>query len=109
MRGGRGEGILFGADLTDAEWDGLLAGMREKKEKWDLGEQYVIQPVVEQPVEDLCLISGSGVQACRRIGTYHAVNGRFVALGTWRTGPAEEKTCNRANGKTYNMGSVIEK
>lgn len=105
VRGGRGMGILFGADLTNSQWEDMLANLQGKM---DLGAQYVIQPVITQPVEDLYLNGESGLQACRRIGTYHAVNGKFIALGSWRIGLEKEKTCNRANGKTYNMGSVVD-
>lgn len=106
VRGGRGMGIFFGADLTESQWKDVLANLQGKT---DLGAQYIIQPVITQPVEDLYLNGQSALQTCRRIGTYHAVNGEFIALGSWRVGVSEEKTCNRANGRTYNMGSVVDK
>ena len=98
-------GILFGADLTNPQWEDILANLQGKI---DLGAQYVIQPVITQPLEDLYLNGESGLQGCRRIGTYHAVNGNFIALGSWRIGLEKEKTCNRANGQTYNMVSVVD-
>lgn len=105
-RGGRGAGILFGDELTTSEWEAILNALHTP----DFGQDrtlYVIQPIVIQAEGELYLDEEVGAQMCQRVGTYYAVNGKFVGLGPWRAVISGRRTCNMATGESWTLGSMI--
>ncbi|KAJ7343928.1 hypothetical protein DFH08DRAFT_871481 [Mycena albidolilacea] len=77
IRSGKGAGIVFGDELTAAEWE---AKVRRYLSSATIG--------VDQPAY---LVQRQIVQ-CRYdanylIGTYHGLGGRYLGLGLWRSGP----------------------
>ncbi|KAL3477589.1 hypothetical protein BJX99DRAFT_269795 [Aspergillus californicus] len=106
IRSGRGEGILFGDELTVSEWEAILADSQKPRLISDR-PLYVIQPLIEQAETERFLDEEMMVQRCHLVGTYHSVHGNFVALGAWRIGVLEERTTNMANGRAWKSGSMV--
>ncbi|PLB46459.1 hypothetical protein P170DRAFT_477341 [Aspergillus steynii IBT 23096] len=108
IRSGRGQGIVFGQDLSTSEWEATLADM-QNPELTPGRTLYIIQPVVEQAEGDMFLDEKVGVQRVQRVGTYHSMHGEFVALGGWRAGILSNRTINMSTGDAWKMGSVVRK
>lgn len=104
IRSGKGDGILFGDQLSHADWQAKLDDLRDAQLKPGLA-LYVVQRKVNQPLYDVTLGSGQSV-SCYKVGTYHAVNGRFVGLGTWRCSPG--RLCAVSDGATWITSVVCE-
>lgn len=83
MRGGKGVGILFGADLSKDEW--LAAMRRHTTPGLPLDDSCVIQRRIYPRLYDLILKSTGQMVRFPLVGTYHVVDGRFLGLGTWRS------------------------
>ncbi|KAJ5753304.1 hypothetical protein N7520_010221, partial [Penicillium odoratum] len=103
VRGGKGEGILFGDDLSSGEWNEKLqglgsAGLVQGK------TTYVVQRQVQQPLYEVLLREEEGVQHNRLVGTYMSVNGKYLGVGCWRSGPG--RVCAISHGGAW-MVSVI--
>lgn len=97
IRGGKGAGILFGDKLESSEWLALLDRMRSSK--LEGGKTlYVVQRQINQPKYDVLLTEGKS-QRCYMVGTYHAVNGEYLGLGTWRCSPG--RLCAVSDGATW--------
>ncbi|KAL4878144.1 hypothetical protein BJY04DRAFT_221499 [Aspergillus karnatakaensis] len=109
IRSGRGEGILVGQDLSTAEWETILADMKKSAALGPNRTLYIIQPFVEQLEADMFLDEEMGVQATRRVGTYHSIHGEFVALGMWRVGMSKDPTINMTTGGAWKMASMVTK
>ncbi|KAF1996084.1 hypothetical protein P154DRAFT_499105 [Amniculicola lignicola CBS 123094] len=82
IRGGKGEGILFGDEATAEEWLSRLGQLRSP----DItsGKSCVVQMRIFPSLYDMVL-KPSGVVKYPLVGTYHATGGKLVGLGTWRT------------------------
>jgi hypothetical protein len=106
VRGSRGEGIMFGDELNDFEWEAILNDLQNPSICPER-TLYVIQPVVTQVEKELFLDEEIGQQRCQLVGSYHAVNGEFVGLGAWRVVCSSQRTCNMATGRAWKMGSVV--
>src|SRR5699024_11014860 len=91
--GSRGAGILFGDDLSVSEWEAILDSQKSPELNWDR-TLYVIQPIIKQEEQELLLDEELGVQTCQKVGAYHVVNGKFLALGAWRAIVSGSRTCN---------------
>ncbi|OJJ29768.1 hypothetical protein ASPWEDRAFT_121712 [Aspergillus wentii DTO 134E9] len=75
FREGRGEGILFGEDLSDEQWRILLTELNA----------YIIQPVIRQPRFEV--MDGNAQLSKKHIvGSYHLTDGNATGLGIWRAG-----------------------
>ncbi|CAG8359023.1 unnamed protein product [Penicillium salamii] len=97
IRGGKGAGILFGDKLASSDWLTLLEKMRSPK--LERGKTlYVVQRQIDQPKYDVLLTEGKS-QRCHMVGTYHAVNGEYLGLGTWRCSPG--RLCAVSDGATW--------
>ena len=97
IRGGKGAGILFGDELRSSDWLTLLEQMRSPK--LEGGKTlYVVQRQIDQPKYDVLLTEGKS-QRCHMVGTYHAVNGEYLGLGTWRCSPG--RLCAVSDGATW--------
>lgn len=97
IRGGKGAGILFGDELTSSNWLALLEQMRSPK--LERGKTlYVVQRQINQPKYEV-LLTGGKSQRCHMVGTYHAANGEYLGLGTWRCSPG--RLCAVSDGATW--------
>lgn len=97
IRGGKGAGILFGDELTSSDWLALLEQMQSPK--LARGKtHYVVQRQIHQPKYDVLLTEGKS-QQCHMVGTYHAANGGYLGLGTWRCSPG--RLCAVSDGATW--------
>lgn len=97
IRGGKGAGVLFGDEMNHSSWLGLLEQMRIP----ELGTGktvYVVQRKVNQPKYDV-LLSEDNLQRCHMVGTYHATNGEYLGIGTWRCSPG--RLCAVSDGATW--------
>lgn len=102
IRSGKGDGIQFGDQLSHADWQVRLEELRDAQPKPGL-TLYVVQRKVNQPLYDVTLGSGQSV-SCHKVGTYHAVNGQFLGLGTWRCSPG--RLCAVSDGASW-ITSVV--
>ena len=86
IRGGKGEGFVFGSDTTADEWISQLDLLQQAK--LEAGKsKYVVQRRVEQPRFDLLLNGAAALQHNYLVGTFIAIQGRYIGLGFWRSSP----------------------
>ncbi|KAJ5644203.1 uncharacterized protein N7484_006710 [Penicillium longicatenatum] len=98
IRGGKGAGILFGDEVSHCDWITILESMRYPK--LSRGKTlYVVQRKVNQPYYDVLLGPELKTARCHMVGTYHAVNGEYLGLGTWRCSPG--RLCAVSDGATW--------
>ncbi|KAL8651647.1 MAG: hypothetical protein Q9210_003135 [Variospora velana] len=84
VRGGKGQGLIFGTDTSADEWISQLELLQQAK--LEAGQPtYVVQRRVEQPRFDLLLNGVAGLQHNYLVGTFIAVQGRYLGLGFWRS------------------------
>ncbi|KAA8645217.1 uncharacterized protein ATNIH1004_006636 [Aspergillus tanneri] len=107
-RGGHGNGIVLGKELSTFEWEAILADMQNPALTPNR-TVYIIQPFVKQAEGDLFLDEQVGVQRTHRVGAYHSMHGEFVALATWRVGLSTNRTTNMTTGSAWKVGSVVAK
>jgi hypothetical protein len=83
IRGGKGEGIVFGDELTAEQWLSRLEDMRSP----DIasGTSCVVQKRIVNRLYDLTLGATLGTGRYPLVGTYHATAGKLMGLGIWRT------------------------
>jgi hypothetical protein len=97
IRGGKGAGILFGDEVNYPTWLGLLEQMRNPK--LESGRTvFVVQRKIHQPKYDV-LLSQDNLERCHMVGTYHAINGVYLGIGTWRCSPG--RLCAVSDGATW--------
>lgn len=95
VRGGKGEGILFGDDLSSGEWNEKLKALGTAA-LVPSGTTYVVQLQVQQPLYEVLLREEEGVQRKRLVGTYMSVHGKYLGVGCWRSGPG--RVCAISHG-----------
>ena len=98
IRGGKGEGILFGTDLTPDEWLSKLEGLRNPI-LVSGKDSYVIQRLVKQVKYDLLLRETDGLQRSPLVGTYLSIHGKFLGIGVWRSSPG--RVCAISHGGAW--------
>lgn len=104
VRGGKGEGIIFGENSTDDLWMSRLSQLTSPCFSLE-GTTYVIQRKVRQAKYEVLLKETIGVQRLPIVGTYHAVHGEFLGLGVWRSSPGQ--ICAISHGGAW-MCSVMQ-
>ncbi|KAM0233800.1 hypothetical protein ACHAP5_010278 [Fusarium lateritium] len=82
IRSGKGDGIVFGEDLTGAEWTARLQTLVSANVI--PGVSCVVQRRIVPREYDLVLRASVGMVRYPLVGTYHVVNGKLLGLGTWR-------------------------
>ncbi|KZZ90287.1 hypothetical protein AAL_07388 [Moelleriella libera RCEF 2490] len=82
IRSGKGNGIVFGDDMTAAEWVSRLQDL--VLAKVISGVSCVVQRRITPREYDLVLRASVGMVKYPLVGTYHVTNGRLLGLGTWR-------------------------
>ncbi|KAJ5737500.1 uncharacterized protein N7483_002625, partial [Penicillium malachiteum] len=98
IRSGKGTGILFGDQISHSDWIAILESMRDPN--FQLGKTlYVIQRNIDQPYYDVPLGSKAETERCHMVGTYHAVNGKYLGMGIWRCSPG--RICAVSGGATW--------
>ncbi|KAL8893584.1 MAG: hypothetical protein Q9192_005124 [Flavoplaca navasiana] len=86
IRGGKGQGFIFGTDITADEWISHLELLQQAK--LEAGQiNYVVQRRVEQPRFDLLLNGVTDLQHNYLVGTFITIQGLYLGLGFWRTSP----------------------
>ncbi|KAJ5958756.1 uncharacterized protein N7479_005906 [Penicillium vulpinum] len=86
VRGGKGEGIIFGDEVSTGEWNEKLKAL-ESAVLVPNGTTYVVQRQVQQPLYEVLLKEEEGVQRNRLVGTYMSIHGKYIGVGCWRSGP----------------------
>ncbi|KAF1919049.1 hypothetical protein BDU57DRAFT_490977 [Ampelomyces quisqualis] len=83
IRSGKGDGIVFGEELTADEWLSRLEDLRSP----DItsGASCVVQKRIVNCLYDLTLGASLGRGRYPLVGTYHATAGKLMGLGIWRT------------------------
>ncbi|RYC89809.1 hypothetical protein BFJ63_vAg7466 [Fusarium oxysporum f. sp. narcissi] len=82
IRSGKGNGIIFGDDVTAPEWISLLQALTSPGEI--SAELCVVQRRITPRKYDLVLRASEGMVRYPLVGTYHVTNGELLGLGTWR-------------------------
>lgn len=103
IRGGKGAGILFGDELKNDDWLALLETMRSAK-LVPGNTSYVIQRKIRQNHYNVILGPKAQSERCHMVGTYHSVNGIFLGLGVWRSGPG--RLCAISHGASWGCSVV---
>jgi hypothetical protein len=101
IRGGKGAGIIFGDEISACEWRTILERLRDPS----IGSgdtSYVVQRRVIPILYEVILNSSQGRYPL--IGTYHAVQGRLLGLGGWRSSP--DRICAVSHGGSW-ISSVM--
>jgi hypothetical protein len=82
IRSGKGNGIIFGDDVTAPEWTSRLKALATPD---DIStELCVVQRLITPREYELVLSASKGVVRYPLVGTYHVSNGKLLGLGTWR-------------------------
>ncbi len=103
IRGGKGAGIVFGSDMTPQAWASQLEDLQDS----ELGGEhtkYVVQRKIKQPLYDVLLHKAEKLQRNYLVGTYMAIHGRYLGVGTWRTSP--NRICAVSHGGAW-LCSVV--
>ncbi|KAF5252298.1 hypothetical protein FANTH_2598 [Fusarium anthophilum] len=82
IRSGKGNGIIFGDDVTAPEWTSLLQALTSPSDV--SAELCVVQRLITPREYDLVLRASKGMVRYPLVGTYHVSNGKLLGLGTWR-------------------------
>ena len=104
VRGGKGEGIMFGSDLAYESWMSCLTDLKSPNLS-PQGTTMVIQRRIEQARYDVLLREKVGVQRLPVVGTHHAVHGEFLGIGVWRSSPGS--VCAISHGGAW-MCSLMQ-
>lgn len=83
-RGGIGRGHVFGHNVTQGEWDECLRAVGDGK--LVEGKGFVLQRNVNQVSFDILNPTGDTFKSRYLVGTWAAVNGRYLGLTTMRLG-----------------------
>ncbi|OAA76710.1 hypothetical protein LEL_06394 [Akanthomyces lecanii RCEF 1005] len=84
VRGGKGAGIVFGEDLDADQWLAALRDLQSPRLN-PAGASFVAQRKVVQHNYELVLKHSGEVCTQPLVGTYHAVHGAYLGIGTWRS------------------------
>jgi hypothetical protein len=104
IRGGKGDGIVFGDEMTNEEW--VAALRRQVSPGLSLKQSSVVQRRIISRRYNMVL-KGSGEKVhYPLIGTYFNVNGMYLGLGGWRS--SNDRICTVANGGAW-ICSVIRR
>lgn len=98
IRSGKGAGIVFGDEVSEEDWQSMLQGLQTPALTPGL-TSYIVQRQVQQPKYEVLLQEKDGVQHNRLIGTYLSVNGQFLGMGLWRSGPS--RICAISHGGSF--------
>jgi hypothetical protein len=82
IRSGKGNGIIFGDDVTAPEWTCLLQALASPGVV--SAELCVVQRCITPRKYDLVLRASEGMVRYPLVGTYHVTNGKLLGLGNWR-------------------------
>lgn len=104
IRGGKGAGIIFGDEIDAARWRSVLERLRGPTLASDAAN-YVVQRLVRPVLYEVILDSSGKRGQYPLIGTYHAVHGQLLGLGTWRSSP--NRICAVSNGGAW-ICSVLQ-
>lgn len=96
---GKGNGIIFGEDISTEVWMEYLVRLFEPKVT---GLNYVIQRVARQPKFDVIVPSKSGKPITEHyylVGTFMMVDGEQLGIAGWRSGPG--RICAVSHGGSW--------
>ncbi|KAF9893973.1 hypothetical protein FE257_008944 [Aspergillus nanangensis] len=105
IRGGKGAGIVFGDEMDPSEWVHALERLRTPSLEAG-ATTYVVQRRVHPRLYEVVLKSGGDQGYYPLIGTYHAVHGRCLGFGIWRSSP--QRICAVSNGGSW-MCTIMKK
>lgn len=96
---GKGNGIIFGEDISTEIWMDYLVRLSEPQVA---GLNYVIQRVARQPKFDITIPSKSGKPITENnflVGTFMMVDGEQLGIALWRSGPG--RICAVSHGGSW--------
>ncbi|KAJ6185719.1 hypothetical protein N7519_007020 [Penicillium mononematosum] len=105
-RDARGAGILLGRNLSTEKWQSTLTSM-DSQNTHSLTTQYVLQPMLNLRSFEWYWDEGRQIRKSRSVGTYYSVNGRFVGLGMFRTGPVSEDVISASTKDSTSVLAVV--
>lgn len=83
IRSGKGDGIVFGDDMSQDEWMSALRLQATSGLK--LERACVVQRRIRPRLYDLILRSSGDMVRYPLVGTYHVIDGKLLGLGIWRS------------------------
>lgn len=104
IRGGKGDGIQWGDEMTGEEW--IAALRRQATPEMRLEDFCVVQRRVIPKRYNMVLKASGEKVHYPLIGTYLTVNGEYLGLGGWRS--SNDRVCTVANGGAW-ICSVIRR
>lgn len=104
VRSGKGDGIVFGDDLSPTEWLSQLELLKDPQLNQG-GSTLVVQRRIMPILYDIMLQSSGTTAKLPLIGTYHSVHGRYLGIGVWRSSP--DRVCAISHGGAW-MCSVTD-
>lgn len=99
VRSGKGDGIVFGKELSSAEWISRLQHLSAAQLSAAYGGACIAQRRVKQLLYDVILRPTGVKTQYPLIGTYHSINGEFLGLGIWRSSP--DQICAVSHGGAW--------
>ena len=94
---GKGDGIVFGSDITKQQWMEWLLRLSQAPN----GSEYIVQRIAKQPRFGV-LVENDGnlvMQHNYFVGTFMMLNGQNLGIAGWRTGPG--RICAVSSGGTW--------
>lgn len=104
IRGGKGAGIIFGDEMDPLEWAHVLEGLRSPYLEPG-ATLYVLQRRIHPRLYEVVLKCGQDRGSYPLVGTYHAIHGKFLGIGIWRSSP--QRICAVSNGGSW-MCTVMQ-
>ncbi|KAE8380411.1 hypothetical protein BDV26DRAFT_302844 [Aspergillus bertholletiae] len=104
VRSGKGDGIVFGDELSPTEWLSKLELLKCPQLNQG-GTTLIVQRKVEPILYDMMLKSPGTMAKLPLIGTYHSVHGQYLGLGVWRS--SADRVCAISHGGAW-MCSVMD-
>lgn len=102
VRSGKGAGIVFGDEVSQEEWITALAALQSPM--LVPGVSCVVQRRIYPRLYNVILEPSGDRARYPLVGTFHAVHGKLIGLGIWRTGP--DRICALSTGGSW-LCSVI--
>ncbi len=101
---GKGQGIVFGKDMTQQEWDHAIAEAK-------VSNKFVVQQICEQPRFPLETVPIPEAPVAARVewsvvGTFFSVNGQFLGPCVWRSSPSDIVAVSRGGMMMFGYTSV---
>ncbi|KAJ5813642.1 uncharacterized protein N7503_000392 [Penicillium pulvis] len=84
IRSGKGDGIIFGDDLSPAQWISCVEGLSFAA-LLPGSTKFVVQRKITPVLYDVFLRESGTKMQYPLVGTYHSIDGEYLGFGVWRS------------------------